>query len=83
MIMQVVKLDERTRVKGLVLLPGSQLEFDTVGQANSFVYRYGGSHVKQQRSSAGSTGNPEKDPGTKSKTRVFKSSKADAAAGTE
>ena len=51
MTVEIVELDERTRVAGYWMLPGTRLEFGNIGQANSFVHRNGGQVVKSKRRS--------------------------------
>ena len=46
---QIVELDKRTRVSGFWLLPGTRLEFATIGQANTFIYRNGGKNVSKRK----------------------------------
>lgn len=46
---QIVELEKRTRVAGFWLLPGTRLEFQTPGQANTFMYRNGGKNVSKRK----------------------------------
>ena len=72
--MEIVALDKRTRVAGLWLLPGSQLEFQTIGQANSFTYRNGGKIVDSKPTDKP---DPQKTDRPKPKASKPKSSEAD------
>ena len=75
--MHVVKLNERTMVGGICFLPGSQVEFANIGQANSFIYRNGGEHVSGTKRAKK---NATKAGGSTTKGGESGGSKADASA---
>ena len=71
---EIVEIDKRVRVAGLCLLPGAKLEFQNIGQANSFIYRNGGKHVtkKPKRNKANS------DPDSRANSKASKSGTSEA-----